>query len=97
MKYDTQKTKQHMAESQFIIHGYLEQIFCKGRQIAETRHHAIPYGKRVGTLGEVFDVRRATTYTLRGKRSIVRAGVLMRRVVIPICGRMKKSIHKKTL
>lgn len=95
MKYDTIRTRQHKAESQFIIHGYLEQIFCKGRQISETRHDAIPYGKRVGTLGEVFDVRRATTYTLQGQKTVVRAGALMKRVVIPICGRMKKSIHNQ--
>jgi hypothetical protein len=94
MKKDIIKTKQFIEESQFIIHGFLEQIYCKGKQISETKHDAIPYGMSVGSLGELFNVKRSTTYTLRGQKTIVCAGVLMKRVLIPICGRLKK-VNKK--
>jgi hypothetical protein len=89
MNYDTRRTERIIEESQFIIHGFLVQIYCKGSQIGETRHDKIPYGA-VGSIGELFAVKRATTYTLRGQKTVVCAGVLMKRVTIPICGRMKK-------
>tara|TARA_R110002153_G_scaffold14946_1_gene53791 strand:- start:36 stop:440 length:405 start_codon:yes stop_codon:yes gene_type:complete len=92
MNYDTKKTQRFIEESQFIIHGFLEQIFCKCRQIGETRHDEIPYGASVGSIGELFDVKRSTTYTLRGKKTVVCAGVPMQRVIIPICGRLKKKL-----
>lgn len=96
MNYDTRRTKQYMHESTFYIHGFLEQIFCKGSQISETRHDKIPCGASLGSIGELFDVKRATTYTLRGQKTVVCAGALMKRVIIPICGRMKRNIHNKT-
>ena len=91
MNYDTRRTQRFVDESQFIIHGFLEQTYCKGSQIGETRHDKILYGASVGSIGELFDVKSATTYTLRGQQTVVCAGVLMKRVLIPICGRLKNK------
>ena len=91
MNYDTRRTRRFIEDSQFIIHGFLVQIYCKGSQIGETRHDKIPHGASVGSIGELFNVKRATTYTLRGQKTVVSEGVLMKRVTIPICGRIKKT------
>ena len=91
MKYDTKKTNKYIKESQFITHGFMEQIFCKGKQISETRHDKIPYDADVGCVGELFQNDCAKTYILRSKKTVVCAGVSMNRVIIPICGRLKRS------
>ena len=91
MKYDHRRTGRHKAESKFIIHGYLEQMFCKGRQIYEKRHDAIPYGIKLGYTGaSLMTVKIATKYKLRGGVFTARPGDIIRREVIAICGRIKK-------
>lgn len=91
MKYDHRKTARHKAESKFIIHGYLEQIFCKGSMVYEKRHNAIPYGIKLGYTGaSLMTVKTPTKLRLRGGVFTARPGDIIRREVIAICGRIKK-------
>ena len=91
MKYDINQTNKYIKESSFIIHGFLEQIFCKGKLISENRHNQIPHDAKVGCVGELFSNDQKKNYTLRNKKTIVCSGVSLNRVVIPICGRFKKK------
>lgn len=92
MNYDKQKTEQYERESQFEIHGYHEELRLDGRQIAQIKHEAIPFGMSLGCLGGgVFSVKEPRTYTLRGKKTRVSPGQLVSRSIIPICGRIKNK------
>jgi len=97
MKYDHRRTERHKAESKFIIHGYLEQMFCKGRQIYEKRHDAIPHGIKLGYAGaSLMTVKTPTKFRLRGGVFTAQPGDIIRREAMAICGRMRKSIHDQT-
>jgi hypothetical protein len=97
MMYDTRRTKRYEAESQFIIKGYLEQAYGKGRQISETRHGAIPYGCVLGYLGaKLTTVKTPTKFRLRGGVFTAQPGDIIRTQIIPICGRMKRNVHNQT-
>jgi len=93
MEYDKARTEEYLESTPFINHGFNEEWHYQNKIITTIFHPQIPVGMELGAViaGDIV-IDKPTTVIAKNnnKRTKIEAGTLIRRSLIPVCGRLKK-------
>lgn len=93
-KYDKARTEKYLANTLFVNHGFNEEWHYENRIITTIFHSQIPVGMKLGAIisGDIVIEKPMTVKTTQSscKQTKLKAGTLIKRSLIPVCGRLKK-------
>lgn len=93
-KYDKARTEEYLANTLFVNHGFNEEWHYMNRIITTIFHSQIPVGMKLGAIiaGDIIIDKPMTVKTTQSssKQTKLEAGTLIRRSLIPVCGKLKK-------